>query len=86
MGAELFDQTVKGLLERTRDAGLVRRIQDYQEGRSSRFDLMRDAGFGEAMQQWYDEVIDEHRQRGIDLAKVGAQVWRQWEHESIRRS
>lgn len=86
MGGELFDETVKGVLERTRDADLVRRIQDYQEGRSSRFDLMRDAGFGEAMQQWYDEVIDEHRQRGIDLAKVGAQVWRQWEHESIRRS
>lgn len=86
MGRELFDETARALLERTRDAHLVGQIQKYLAGGSSRFDLMRDAGFSEAMQQWYDEVADEHRQRGIDLAEVGAQVWKRWEDESISRS
>lgn len=86
MGRELFEETARALLERTRDAHLVAQIQKYLAGASSRFDLMRDAGFSEAMQQWYDEVADEHRQRGINLAEVGAQVWRQWEDESIGRS
>lgn len=86
MGTELFDETARSLLERTRDAYLVGQIQKYLAGGSSRFDLMRDPEFSEALQQWYDEVADEHRQRGIDLADVGAQVWRQWEDESINRS
>lgn len=86
MGRELFDETVSALLERTRDADLVRQIQRYQAGGSSRFDLMRDAGFSEAIQRWFDDVADEYRERGIDLAEVGAQVWSQWEDESIKRS
>lgn len=86
MGRGMFDETVSALLERTRDAHLVRQIQKYQTGRSSRFDLMRDADFSEAMQRWYDEVADEYRRRGVDLEAVGAQVWQQWEDESIRRS
>jgi len=86
MARELFDETARSLLERTRDAHLVGQIQRYLAGGSSRFDLMRDPEFSEAMQQWYDEVVDEHRHRGIDLAKVGAQAWRQWEDESISRS
>ena len=86
MGRGMFDETVSALLDRTRDEHLVRQIQKYQTGRSSRFDLMRDAVFSEAMQRWYDEVAAEYRRRGVDLAEVAAQVWQQWEDESISRS
>jgi hypothetical protein len=71
---ERFVETLRSLLERSRDPELHSRIWDYREGKIDRAELYRDERFRREMQAWYAESLAGLAAQGFTPERVRARL------------
>ena len=69
-----FVETLRTLLERSRDPELHSRIWDYREGKIDRAELYRDERFRREMQAWYAESLAGWAEKGFTPERVRTRV------------
>lgn len=72
--SEAFVDTLRALMERSRDADLHSRIWDFREGKISRAELYRDPSFRREMQAWYAESMASLAEEGLTAERVRARL------------
>ena len=72
--SEAFVETLRALMERSRNADLHSRIWDFREGKISRAELYRDPAFRREMKAWYAESLAELAGEGLTPQRVRARL------------
>ncbi|MGZ8744623.1 MAG: hypothetical protein ACXWXO_17025 [Nocardioides sp.] len=72
--SEAFVDTLRALMERSRDVDLHSRIWDFREGKISRVELYRDPSFRREMTAWYAESLAALADEGLTPERVRARL------------